>query len=94
MNSKFEMDLISKIADRAVTMAEAHGVNYTKSTAFMDLDSAHEQCPLKLDELLRADDGNFAHDVFGIRSHMDRSEYPGKLTGCFLPRYAMPTKEI
>lgn len=42
--------------------------------------------PLKLEELLRADAGDFLHDVLGIRRHMDRDT--GKLLNCFLPRYA------
>lgn len=82
-------DLISRIADRAVTMATEHGVKYDKMSAVMDLESAHKEKPLRLGALLSADDFNFAHDVFGIRRHMDRTEYPGKLTGCFVPRFTL-----
>lgn len=89
MTSKFEIDLIDRIAERAVSMAKEQGSEYSKSSAMMDLESAHLDCPLKLDELLNADNFNFSHDVFGIANHIDRSTYPGKLTGCFLPRYAL-----
>ncbi len=87
--SEYEFDLIHKIAVRAREMAEARGAAVDQMTLMMDLESAHIDCPLKLDELLRAEPFDFSHDVSGIQAHMDRSTYPGKLTGCFLPRYAM-----
>ena len=49
----------------------------------MDLESLPD---LNLSRLLEADAFNFAHDINGIIRHMDRSKYPGKLTGCFEPR--------
>jgi|TARA_R100000995_G_scaffold65538_1_gene34549 hypothetical protein len=85
---KNDLDLIADIADRAEAMADAHGVKYKRLTAMMDVQGVHQSCPLKLDELLAADDTNFAHDVFGIANHIDRSVYPGKLTDCFRPRFA------
>lgn len=85
---KDDLDLIADIADRAEAMADAHGVKYERLTAMMDVQGVHQSCPLKLDELLAADDTNFAHDVFGIANHIDRSAYPGKLTDCFRPRFA------
>jgi len=54
----------------------------------MDITATHlNGCSLKLVELLKTDDGNFAHDVFGIRRHIDRET--GQLKHCFLPRYAV-----
>ncbi|KKL25150.1 hypothetical protein LCGC14_2408200 [marine sediment metagenome] len=87
-DSKTEFRIISNIADRAVRMAAESGVQYDKLTALMDVDSAHKSCPLRLGALLDADDANFAHDVLGIRRHMDRTT--GELTDCFVPRYAKP----
>jgi hypothetical protein len=53
----------------------------------MDLTATHlNGCPLKLQELLEADDFNLIHDVFGIHRHLDRNT--GKLKNCFLPRFA------
>lgn len=49
----------------------------------MDLASLPE---LDLQKLLDAPKSDFAHDICGIIRHMDRSQYPGKLTDCFLPR--------
>lgn len=88
--SRFEFELMSKIATRAVKMAAALGVEYSMSTAIMDINACHSNgCPLFLDELLKSDNSNFGHDVFGIRRHINRET--GQLEGCFLPRFAMPT---
>ena len=42
--------------------------------------------PLMLDELLKAADGHFAHDVIGIGQHIDRKT--GRLMDHFRPRHA------
>lgn len=81
-----EIRAISKIAARAVQLAAEYGFVYPHIDAMMDLEHAHNQCPLKLNELLIADAGNFGHDVFGIRKHMNRET--GQLEGCFTPRYS------
>ena len=52
----------------------------------MDLAAVSAHTPLDLAGLLEADDFEFAHDVGGIRRHLDRST--GELTGCFVPRHA------
>ncbi len=84
---KATMELESKVADRAVTMAKKYGIEYKKMTALMDIDACHSNGnPLKLSELLNADDFNFGHDVFGIRQHIDRTT--GTLQDCFVPRYS------
>ena len=81
------MQLEAKIARRAAGMAANAGWNYPILDATMDVDACHNNdCPLKLQELLEADDFNFAHDVFGIRANIDRTT--GKLQNCFVPRYA------
>jgi hypothetical protein len=86
-NDKNTMELQSKIADRAIKMARTIGIKIDKITMVMDIDACHSNgCPLKLEELLKADDYNFGHDVFGIRRHMNRET--GKLENCFLPRYS------
>ena len=92
-NSKEEMELESKIADRAVTMAYENNFSYVeKLDIVMDIDACHNNgCPLKLQELLDADNTNFAHDVFGIRANFNRKT--GKLENCFDPRYSDNSKE-
>ncbi len=55
----------------------------------MDITATHASgCPLRLADLAAADAFNFAHDVVGIRCHLDRST--GKLRNYFTPRYAVP----
>ena len=53
----------------------------------MDVSACHlNGCPLRLPELLAADNGNFAHDIGGIARHLDRET--GELQDDFLPRFA------
>lgn len=79
--SKFEMGLIMKIVKRA----QALDMGYNTMDATMDIEATHcSGNPLDLQKLLAADDFNFAHDVFGIRRHIDRAT--GKLMQCFSPR--------
>jgi len=87
LGSKEEARTISKIAARAVQMAASAGWRYEFMDADMDITACHVNGnPLKLNELLTADDGNFAHDVFGIRRHINRET--GQLEDCFSPRYS------
>lgn len=82
-----EMDIESQIADRAIALAKVAGFQYDKMSAVMDIDACHNNGnPLKLAELLAADNFNFAHDVFGIRANINRTT--GKLENCFSPRYS------
>jgi hypothetical protein len=76
---------LSALADRAVSMAVAYNIEYDKQWALMDLTACHANgMPLDLEKLAGADDFNFAHDVFGIRRHLDRDT--GTLQNCFVPR--------
>ncbi len=84
-----EFDVIAKIADRAVDVAQCAGIDYDKRTALMDITAAHANgCKLRLDELLNAPNFDFAHDVFGIRRHLNRET--GRLGNCFSPRFSAP----
>lgn len=86
-----DQDLIEQIAARAVSLAIKGGFIYQQIDAVMDITACHANgCPLRLKELLAADEGNFWHDVFGINRFLDRDN--GKLGGCFLPRYSVPQK--
>jgi hypothetical protein len=79
-------ELCKSIGIRAAKLAAKYHVDYKAADAALDVLLCHNSTPLRLEELLAADDGNFGHDVFGIRRHLDRK---GNLTGCFLPRYAI-----
>lgn len=84
-----DFDVIVSIAKRAVLLAQENGIDYPQQMAVMDLNAVHcNACPLRLQELLAADNGNFIHDVFGIRRHLDRTT--GQLRDCFVPRFADP----
>jgi hypothetical protein len=86
--SRQESELIERIVSRAVRVARENEIDYDKCTALMDITAVHANgCKLRLNELIEADAFNFNHDVFGIRSHLDRTT--GKLTGCFVPRFAV-----
>jgi hypothetical protein len=78
--------LIGLICRRAVALGAEHDIDVYHFSIFLDLALAHLKTPLDLNLLLGADDGNFAHDVFGIARHVDRES--GRLRDCFLPRTA------
>ena len=81
--NKDELDAIFTIADRVAIIV--NGAN--RDVVALDLMECHTKaCPLKLEALAKADDFNLMHDVSGIFRHMDSKA--GKLTDCFLPRYA------
>lgn len=85
--TKAEFDQIAKIADRVENLAKRYGADYNRQTCLMDLTATHMNgCPLDLGGLLAASDGDFVHDVWGIRIHLDRET--GELKDCFIPRYA------
>lgn len=89
--SRTEYQLIEQIAVRAVDMGKKLGVAYDKQTAVMDIAATHcNGCELDLAKLLAAPTTDFAHDVFGIRRHIDRRT--GNLTDCFVPRCAAPER--
>jgi len=85
--SKDEHVTIVEIADRAASMAKARNFDYPRVEAMMDVTAAHANgCPLKLNDLLAAEPFDFAHDVFGIRRHINRKT--GQIEDCFVPRFA------
>jgi hypothetical protein len=86
--SKWEMDVITEIAQRGELMAVANGDRQTtRMDIMMDLCAVVAQgCSLRLIPLRDADDFDFAHDVFGIRKHLDRET--GTLQDHFWPRFA------
>ena len=85
MDNMQDADTINRIARRAVLIANRAGVEYSLLEATMDITAAHcNGNPLRLVELENYSDANFAHDVFGIRRHIDRET--GALGDCFVPR--------
>lgn len=81
-----DTQLITQIALRAI---DRYGKQFDGVSIAMDITACHlNGCPLRLMDLLKADDFNFGHDVLGIRKHLNRDT--GKLEDCFLPRFAAP----
>lgn len=81
--SEADYELIAAIATRA----KLEGDKRPKIQILMDLEVVHGgTCPLRLAELANAKRYDFAHDIAGIRRHLNRET--GKLEDCFLPRFA------
>lgn len=85
MKDKDKFMTYVKIAQRAEGMDLYNG---ERMTFLMDLESADGTFNLRLDDLLNADDFNFAHDIVGIINNINRSEFPSKDFGLFVPRFA------
>lgn len=85
LNNKSDRRLVESIARRAVDMI---GPSASLIDIMMDLTAVHiNGNPLRLEGLYLADDFNFAHDILGIRQHLDRST--GQLLNGFTPRYSV-----
>jgi len=78
--------LIQDIAERANEIGLISRRSYSMLTCIMDLTAVHESQPLRLADLLAADQFNFVHDVAGIARHMNRNT--GKLENFFSPRFS------
>ena len=77
---KKDIELIKKIADRAVTLGMSH------MTVLLDLYACITKTPLDLQMLLDFEDGDFLHDIYGINKNINHFTY--ELDNCFLPRCA------
>ena len=84
--SKKDRAIIDLIIDRLISLGQKDSVPIDRLSAMMDVSAAHLANPLRLDELLKADEFNFKHDVYGIMNHIDRNT--GKLKDFFSPRYS------
>ena len=77
---------IKKIVKRVADLDAKHGDGDLDQLSLrMDLAACHANgCRLDFTRLLAADEFTLAHDVFGIRRHIDRET--GKLTKHFAPK--------
>ena len=86
--SKADARLIVKMAERAEPLFTRQEVEFDRTQFCMDVTAVHRNgCPLRLAELLAADEFEFLHDIAGIRRFVDRST--GELTRGFHPRFAV-----
>lgn len=82
--------MISDITDRFMDIAEGFGEELNRMDVVMDITATHcNGCPLRLEDMMEADDLNLAHDVGGIGRYLNRET--GKLEGYFRPRFAQPS---
>ena len=79
-----DSEKIVQIVDRVLCEIPEYG---ERMDVHMDVSACHcNGTPLALDTLLAADRINFAHDVLGIRRHINRRT--GTIGNCFVPRCA------
>lgn len=79
----------SKYADIMARATVLGLMNKKEATdRMMDIESADLKFNMRLDDWLKADDFNFAHDFLGIRDNIVRNEFPSKDFGFFIPRFA------
>ncbi|MCR4362126.1 hypothetical protein JDW21_18895 [Bacillus subtilis] len=74
---------IVEIAKRA---EEKNLLMFDRMSLIMDLECVNEEFNLRLEDLLNADDFNFAHDIIGIQNNLNREER--KMENLFVPRFA------
>lgn len=78
---------IAKIIDRAWNIDWLRRSYEDRMSMHMDVSAVHANGnPLRLADLLAADDFNFGHDLSGICNCLDRDT--GKLTKGFSPRFS------
>jgi hypothetical protein len=98
MTNVAELRLIREIADRAVVLyrrldaVEPKNEGFMRSGVAYELRLVHEEViPLRLAEMLVADEDNFAHDIAGIHRHLEhgaRTQGPYFSEG-FSPRFGV-----
>lgn len=80
------MTNMEKVLNRAMTLLSSDrvdfGVEIPQSVVLMDLMNAN----VDYDKLVNFPDYDFAHDIIGIISNMNRNEMPPRLENCFTPR--------
>ncbi|MCY8513814.1 MULTISPECIES: hypothetical protein [Bacillus subtilis group] len=83
MNNK---ETFLKIVDIAKRAEEKNLLMFDRMSLIMDLECVNEEFNLRLEDLLNADDFNFAHDIIGIQNNLNREER--KMGNLFVPRFA------
>lgn len=90
MTDRHDIGTISKIADRGLDLLADAGIGAAKLDVMMDIEFAHEDTPMDLQQFLQFNSANFAHDFIGIYKYLDRDTK--KLTEYFLPRCSLPKR--
>lgn len=80
--------IVRKIAQRAMRRYQELGQHHPVVQIEMDIQAVHQEIvPLRLADLLAANDFNFMHDIDGIRNCLNRSTIT--LEGYFVPRFVV-----
>jgi len=87
-----EFKTIRKIVDRASDLLTEQDVKHDKLSLLMDVQAAHLACPLRLADMLTANESDLMHDISGIVRHLNRET--GELMDCFVPRHAAMIIEV
>lgn len=83
MNNK---ETFLKIVDIAKRAEEKNLLMFDRMSLIMDLECVNEEFNLRIEDLLNADDFNFAHDILGIQNNLNREKR--KMENLFVPRFA------
>lgn len=83
-----DREIIERIAKKAIAIYRMYdNTDVDEQDIQMDLEACHcNGCPLRLADMVQADDFNLMHDISGINVHLNHDT--GKLEGWFLPRFA------
>jgi hypothetical protein len=81
-----EYNQLSEIAKRGFKVINQANANVKYFDLFMDIEFTHQVNPLRLADLLAADDVDFQHDIVGIYLNFNR--VTKQLDNCFSPRYS------
>lgn len=87
-----DQKIIRAISRRARELYLQNGGDRAAIDIQMDICATHcNGNPLRLADLLKADDFNLLHDVSKIARHLNRET--GELMDCFRPRFSQPARE-
>lgn len=81
-----ESRIIEDIVQRTMEYGYKDNLPLDRMSLSMDIRACHLKTPLRLNDLLTADEFNFKHDVFGIMNHIDRNT--GELRDSFSPTFS------
>lgn len=89
MLNKEQMALTMEILDRAEKLGIIQSDNVT---AFIGLEKPTVHFNFLIEDMLKADDFNFAHDFVNIQNDINRRT--GKFSGMFVPRFTGGKQDV
>ena len=83
MTKKETFQMIAKIVKRA---EGKELLMFDRMSLIMDIQAAHEEFNLRLEDFLKSDDLNFVHDIIGIQNNLNRRTK--EMENLFVPIFA------